>query len=275
MKDQQSITEKELVELITSIKKRYGYDFNDYSQASFLRRISKFLNELKYENIGQAILDLHNNKTIFRSFLEKITVNVTEMFRDPEFYRSFKDEVIPRLSSYPSIKIWHAGCSTGEEVYSIAILLHEAGLLQRARIYATDINPSNLEKAKMGIMPLPVMKDYTTNYIKAGGTNDFAAYYTAKYNNAIISKEFRDKVVFTEHNLVTDQAFNEFQFICCRNVLIYFNKELQDRVVHLFYNSLSSLGYMALGIKESLLFTSIRPKFEVINPRTKIFRRKN
>jgi chemotaxis protein methyltransferase CheR len=269
------IREEDLKVLISLIKEGYGYDFSDYSQVSFSRRVLRFLSEMKYENVQQAITEIEKDKKVFRAFLEKITVNVTEMFRDPEFYRSLKDEVIPRLSSYPIIKIWDVGCSSGEEVYSIAILLHEAGLLQRTRIYATDLNPANLEKAKKGIMPLQVMKDYTTNYIKAGGTNDFATYYTAKYSNAIIKKEFRDRVVFTEHNLVTDQAFNEFQFICCRNVMIYFNRELQDRVVHLFYSSLSPLGYLALGIKESLLFTTLRPQFEVINARTKIFRRKS
>jgi chemotaxis protein methyltransferase CheR len=196
------------------------------------------------------------------------------MFRDPIFYRALREKVLPKLAAYPVIKIWHAGCSTGEEVFSMCILLHEAGLLDRARIYATDLNPANIEKAKTGIIPVRYMKDYTANYIQAGGTSDFSMYYTARYENAMIAKELRNNVVFSLHNLVSDQVFNEFQLICCRNVLIYFNKELQNRIFHLFYESLTPMGYMAIGMKESLLFTDMRHKFETVQATTKIYRRK-
>lgn len=275
MTDEQRISESEVDEVLHLIKRLYGYDFTEYSKASILRRVARFMNEAAITDLSALKYQLRQDKKVFDSFLEKVTVNVTEMFRDPEFYKAFKEKVIPRLASYPIIKIWHAGCSSGEEIYSMAILMYEAGLLSRTRFYGTDINPANLEKAKKGIMPLQVMKEYTTNYIKSGGVNDFASYYTAKYNNAIISKEFRDSITFSEHNLVTDSAFNEFQFICCRNVMIYFNRELQDKVIHLFHDSLAPLGYLALGIKESLLFSSIRQKFEVVSVQAKIFRRKN
>lgn len=271
--DDKSISDTELQKLLLLLKTLYGYDFTNYSSASLVRRVARFMSDMHYQSTSALQGDLASQPKIFKHFLEKITVNVTEMFRDPEFYRALKEMVIPRLSSYPIIKIWDAGCSTGEEVYSIAILLQEAGLLQRTRIYATDINPLNLEKAAKGIMPLQSMKDYTTNYIKAGGNTDFATYYTARYNNAIISKDIRERIVFTEHNLVTDEVFNEFQFICCRNVMIYFNKELQNRVINLFYNSLAPLGYLALGIKETLLFSPLRTKFEAVNERVKIFKR--
>jgi chemotaxis protein methyltransferase CheR len=177
------------------------------------------------------------------------------------------------LATYPTIKIWVAGCATGEEVFSLCILLQEAGLLERTRLYATDINPANIEKAKQAIIPLELIKEYTTNYFKAGGSADFTNYYTAKYNNAIIAKDLRKNILFSQHNLVTDQAFNEFQLISCRNVMIYFNHSLQNRVTGLFYDSLSSFGYLALGVKESLLFSSRRSHFEVVNKAQKIFRR--
>jgi chemotaxis protein methyltransferase CheR len=222
-------------------------------------------NELKY--------DLSKNKATFEYFLEQVSVNVTEMFRDPEFFRELKEQVFPRLATYPLIRIWHAGCATGEEVYSMAILLHEAGLLQRTRIYATDINPVNIEKAKKGIMTLQGIKDYTANYIKAGGIKEFSGYYTALYNNALIGKDLRENILFSQHNLVTDQVFNEFQLVCCRNVMIYFNKTLQNKVMHLLHDSLAPLGYLALGPKESLLFTEIGDRFEVVSAASKIFRR--
>jgi chemotaxis protein methyltransferase CheR len=196
------------------------------------------------------------------------------MFRDPEFYTELREKVFPALATYPIIKIWHAGCATGEEVYSMAIMLKEAGLLERAKIYATDLNPLNIEKAKKGITSLQHVKSYTHNYIRSGGKTDFSDYYSAQYGAAIISSELRKNILFSQHNLVTDQVFNEFQLICCRNVLIYFNKDLQNRVISLFYDSLSPMGYLAIGTKESLLFTEVRDRFEVISAENKIFRRK-
>jgi chemotaxis protein methyltransferase CheR len=267
------IADEELNEILQIVHKTYGYDFTDYARASMHRRLQRFMDDHRYATSYDLKYALVNDKQVFDTFLKRVTVNVTEMFRDPEFYRTMKEKVLPVLASYPIIKIWHAGCSSGEEVFSLAILLHEAGLLERCKIYATDINPANLEKAKNGIMPLEAMKEYIGNYIKAGGQQDFASYYTARYNNAIIRKELREKVVFSPHNLVTDQVFNEFQLIFCRNVMIYFNRRLQNDVLRLFHESLSTFGYLALGTKESLLFTEVRQKFEAISDAQKIYRR--
>jgi chemotaxis protein methyltransferase CheR len=271
--EKSEITEEELEEVLAVINSSYGYDFSDYSRASMHRRVRRFMHDAGLNTSFDLKFHLINDKKVFDFFLQSITVNVTEMFRDPEFYKALKQKVIPVLESYPIIKIWHAGCSSGEEVFSMAILLHEAGLINRTRIYATDINPANIEKSKKGILPLDVMKDYVANYIKAGGENDFASYYTAMYDNAIIRKDLRQNIIFSQHNLVTDQVFNEFQLVCCRNVMIYFNRELQNKVIHLFHDSLSTFGFLALGIKESLLFTDIKNKFETVSSNEKIFRR--
>lgn len=267
------INDEEIEEVLQLVNGQYGYDFTHYSRASMHRRITRFINVAGYRNMHDLKNHLSNDKSVFDFFLQRITVNVTEMFRDPEFYKVIRKQVIPIIASYPSIKIWHAGCSSGEEVFSMAIILHEAGLLNRSKIYATDINPHNIEKAKIGILPLDVMKEYVSNYIQSGGEHDFASYYTAGYDHALISKNLRSNIIFSQHNLVTDQVFNEFQLIFCRNVMIYFDRELQNKVIHLFHNSLSPLGYLALGIKESLLFSDLKNKFDVVSHQDKIFRR--
>ena len=268
------LSDVELEDILQVIKSQYGYDFHDYAHASIMRRVHRCMEMSKTRNAFDLKFKLTNEPDFFNWFLESVTVNVTEMFRDPEFYKEIRNHVIPKLASYPTIKIWHAGCATGEEVYSMAILLKEEGLLERTRIYATDLNPANLEKARKGIMPLSYMKNYTQNYLLSGGKSDFSEYYTARYGNDIIRKDLLANVLFSQHNLVTDQVFNEFQLICCRNVLIYFNKKLQDKVLRLFYDSLSPLGYLALGIKESLLFSQIRDNFQTVSANNKIFRRK-
>lgn len=269
-----TITTEELDELIMAIRRHYGYDFSDYSRASFQRQVLRCMTKAVIPTSDDMIGKLLHDRPFFDWFLESVTVNVTEMFRDPGFYTDLRTKILPALASYPIIKIWHAGCSTGEEVYSMAILLQEANLLNRTRIYATDINPANLEKARQGIIPLQAMKEYTANYMQSGGTNQFSSYYSARYNHAIIHKEIRQNIIFLQHNLVTDQVFNEFHLICCRNVLIYFNRDLQNRVFGLFADSLAPLGYMALGLKESLLMTDVRPQFETIGSQTKLYRRK-
>ncbi len=264
----------ELEEILAVLLHRYGYDFNGYAKASLLRRVNRFANEIKSSSAYELKYTLLNDETVFRNFLEEVTVNVTELFRDPQYYRAMREKILPVLASYPIIKIWHAGCSSGEEVFSTCILLHEAGLLQRSRIYATDINPANLEKAKSGILPMRTMKEYTANYVHSGGKQDFADYYTAMYDHVMIKQELRDNIIFSHHNLVSDNVFNEFQLICCRNVLIYFSKPLQERVLQLFHDSLSPLGFLALGLKESMQFSAIAGKFDTIQPLTKIYRRK-
>ncbi|MBV8251735.1 MAG: protein-glutamate O-methyltransferase CheR [Chitinophaga sp.] len=270
----EEISNTELQELIFIIQHQYGYDFSDYAQASLKRRFIRFMGHAQLEKLAELKLQLQTDPDFFKKMVEYITVNVTEMFRDPQFYQLLRDDVLPRLATYPIIKIWHAGCATGEEVYSMAIMLQEAGLLERSRIYATDMNAANLEKANTGIVPLRWMKDYTHNYIQSGGLHDFSDYYTARYDSAIINPALRRNIIFFQHNLVTDHVFNEFQLICCRNVFIYFNRTLQERVVTLFYDSLAPRGYLALGMKESLLFSKERKKFEVVNGPNKIFRRK-
>ncbi|MDQ1088235.1 protein-glutamate O-methyltransferase CheR [Siphonobacter sp. SORGH_AS_1065] len=269
------ILPEQIDDIIQIIREQYGYDFGDYSRASFTRRVKHCMQASSVKTVSDLQHHLLNEPSFFNWFLQTLTVNVTEMFRDPIFYKALRETVIPRLASYPIIKIWHAGCATGEEVFSMAILLKEAGLLDRTRIYATDLNPANLEKARRGIMPLNALKEYTANYLRSGGTEDFSSYYEAKRDHVILDSSLLKNVLFSQHNLVTDQVFNEFQLICCRNVLIYFNKTLQNRVLHLFYDSLVPLGYMALGMKESLLFMDVRPKFDTIKDDAKIFRRKS
>ena len=202
-----------------------------------------------------------------------LSVSVTSMFRDPNFYKAFRAQVVPLLRTYPFIRVWHAGCSTGEEVYSMAILLQEEGLLDRARIYATDINEAVLRTAKAGIFPLEKMQEYTQNYLRAGGTRSFSEYYTAAYEGALFSPALTANVVFAQHNLVTDRSFSEFTVILCRNVMIYFDRPLQNRVHQLFYESLPMYGILAVGSKESLRFSDVEGCYEEINAREKIYRK--
>jgi chemotaxis protein methyltransferase CheR len=245
---------RELQELLESIRFVYGYDFTDYAEASVKRRINYFMSTNKINDIKELGKCLLRDDHFFEKFVQEFTVNVTEMFRDPVFFKSIRENVIGRLATYPFIKIWVAGCSTGEEVYSMAILLKEEGLLERSVIYATDINQKALQAAKEGIYPLENMKSYTTNYQKAGGKKPFSDYYMAKYDSVLLDKSLKQNIVFSIHNLAVDSSFNEFQLILCRNVLIYFNQALQNKVINLFYDSLCSFGFLALGNKESLIF---------------------
>lgn len=273
MKPDVELSTAELDEILTLVRVVYGYDFTNYAQASLKRRILRCMSLVNIQTIFALRFQLANDATFFAWFLQTIMVNVTEMFRDPPFYTSLQEKVLPLLASYPIIKIWHAGCSTGEEVYSMAILLKEANLLERCRIYATDLNGANLEKARLGLIPAQHLDEYALNYKQAGGKADFSTYYTLDGDQAIMNKNLRDSILFAQHNLVTDRVFNEFQLVCCRNVLIYFNKDLQNHVIRLFHDSLASLGYLAIGSKESLLFTDVQNQFEPISAENKIFRR--
>ena len=271
----QELTDTDVADIVTLLKQCYGYDFADYSMASFKRRLQRVMDNSRIKNAQSLHQLILHDKLFGDKLLENMTVNVTEMFRDPLFYKQLVEKVVPVLASYPIIQIWHAGCSTGEEAFSLAILLQEAGLLNRCRIYATDLNPNNIEKARQGIIDARLMKGYTQNYMAAGGKDDFSTYYTSRYEHAIIRKDLREKIVFLQHNLASDGVFNEFQLICCRNVLIYFNRVLQSRVLGLFYNSLAPLGYLGLGTKESLLFSQVKERFEVVDTTAKIFRKKD
>jgi len=209
----------------------------------------------------------------FSELLQYLTIPVTEMFRDPTYYAALREQVLPVLSTYPSLKIWVAGCSTGEEVYSLAILLKEEGLLERSMIYATDINPQSLEKARKGVFPLENMRAYTANYQAAGGRRAFSDYYTAAYNAALFDRSLCENVTFADHSLATDTVFAETQLISCRNVMIYFKKKLQDRALGLFHESLCHRGFLGLGSKESIDFSSYAQRFEPAVKRERLFRK--
>jgi chemotaxis protein methyltransferase CheR len=264
-------TEVEL--LLEGIFRQYGFDFRSYAYASIRRRLWKRVEAEALANLSELQAKvLHDSDALERLLLD-LSVNVTAMFRDPLFYATFRAQVIPLLRTYPFIRIWHAGCSTGEEVYSVAIMLEEEGLYDRARIYATDINDVVLQQARRGIFPLERMQEYTENYIRAGGKRSFSEYYTAKYDGALFDQRLVRNVVFAQHNLVTDRSFAEFNAIFCRNVLIYFDKDLQNRVHSLFYDSLVRLGLLCLGSKETLKFSTYEPCYERLDPNEKIYRK--
>ena len=259
--------------LLEGVFRHYGFDFRAYAYASIRRRLWKRVEGERLATIS-ALQEkiLHDTEAMERLLLD-LSVNVTAMFRDPTFYREFRERVVPLLRTYPFIRIWHAGCSTGEEVFSMAILLEEEGLYDRARLYATDINDVVLQRAKQGIFPLDRMQEYTENYMKAGGKRSFSEYYTAKYDGALFSPSLTRNIVFSQHNLVTDRSFSEFHVIFCRNVLIYFDKSLQNRVHSLFYDSLVMFGIMALGSKESLKFSQYEPCYEKLSAAEKLYRK--
>jgi chemotaxis protein methyltransferase CheR len=259
--------------LLNDVMQKYGYDFTDYSAASMKRRINRLVSIDRFPSFAEFRHHLLNNEDYLQRFVEEITVNVTEMFRDPSFYRTLREHVLPILATHPFIRIWHAGCSTGEEVYSMAILLEEANLMHKSLLYATDINPGVLQKLQSGIFPIAPMRQYSENYIESGGQKDFSGYYTAKYNWAKFNESLSSKMIVSTHNLVSDRSFNEFQLIFCRNVLIYFDKPLQDKVLKLFDESLETLGFLALGAKESLKFSSIGKHYKPVNGREKIWRK--
>lgn len=253
--------EQDLKLLLTDMLELYGYDFTDYAKASLKRRVSRLFTLDRFPSFAEFRYRLRSDADYAKRFVEQITVNVTEMFRDPVFYQSLRKHVLPVLATYPFIRIWHAGCSTGEEVFSMAILLKEANLLHKSLLYATDLNPQVLQKASTGIFPMSQMKQYSENYIASGGTEDFSSYYTASYNMVKFNEELSQRMVFSTHNLVSESSFNQFQLIMCRNVLIYFEKELQGRVFALFDDSLENLGFLALGSKETLKLSPIISKY--------------
>jgi chemotaxis protein methyltransferase CheR len=259
--------------LLEGIYRHYGFDFRSYAYASLRRRIWKRIDAEKLSTIS-ALQDrvLHDPAMMERLLLD-LSINVTAMFRDPGFYVAFRRDVVPALRTYPFIRIWHAGCSTGEEAYSMAILLEEEELYDRTRIYATDINEVVIRKAKDGIFPLDRMQEYTQNYLRAGGIRSFSEYYTAMYDGALFAPRLMRNIVFSQHNLVTDRSFAECTVILCRNVLIYFDRTLQHRVHQLFYDSLPVYGYLGLGSKESLRFTGFEEYYETVDRRDKIYRK--
>jgi chemotaxis protein methyltransferase CheR len=250
----EAINNNQINILLKDILENHGYDFSEYSTASLKRRIMRIYALDNHVSFAEFRYAIKTDKKYFKRFLEEITVNVTEMFRDVNFYKTLRNEVLPRLSNHPLIRIWVAGCSTGEEAYSLAIILKELNLLHKSLIYATDINPTVVEKAKNAVFKLSNLKQYSENYIKSGGISDFSIYYAANYSLTKFDQSLRNRMIFSTHNLVSDNSFNEFQLIMCRNVLIYFNRELQHKVLNLFDSSIENSGLLALGSKESLDF---------------------
>ncbi|MBI3133666.1 MAG: protein-glutamate O-methyltransferase CheR [Bacteroidetes bacterium] len=265
--------EEDILILTEQIYLKYGYDFSDYSKDSFTRRVNNAMIRFNIPDIHQLRSRIQESDLFFNTFLEEITVNVTEMFRDPEFYKTLRKTVLPELTDQPLIRIWHAGCSSGEEVYSMAILLKEAGLLERSLLYATDINQRVLEKASAAKFSLENINGYAENYKKTGGTGNLSDYYTPVSGMALFHEEFKNRMVFSPHNLVADQSFNEFNLILCRNVLIYFNHTLQNKVVQLFSDSLPSNGFLALGSKEGIDFSLYGSTFYPLNRRQRIWKK--
>ena len=262
----------EVALLLEGIYRQYGFDFRSYAYASIRRRLWKRIEAEGLTSVSALQERVLHEPEMMEKLLLDLSINVTAMFRDPGFYVAFRNKVVPLLRTYPFIRLWHAGCSTGEEVFSMAILLREEGLYERARIYATDINEVVLQRAKAGIFPIDRMQEYTENYIRAGGKRSFSEYYTAKYGGALFDQSLTKNVVFSQHNLVTDKSFSEFNVILCRNVLIYFDKELQTKVHELFYDSLGMFGILCLGSKESMRFLRYEQCYEQMVPE-KIYRK--
>jgi chemotaxis protein methyltransferase CheR len=267
------LEEIELSLLLEGVYRQYGFDFREYAPASLRRRVWRRIHAEGLPTVSALQDKLLHDPACMERLLLDLSINVTAMYRDPTFYVAFRQKVVPALRTYPFTRIWVAGCSTGEEVYSLAILLLEENLYDRTRIYATDINETVLDRARGGVFPLDKMREYTQNYIKAGGTRAFSEYYLAKYDGAQFQRSLTENVVFAQHNLVSDRSFNEFNVIICRNVMIYFDRALQDRVHRLFYESLANFGVLGLGHKESIRFSPFESRFEELDPHEKLYRR--
>jgi chemotaxis protein methyltransferase CheR len=263
----------ELDLLADGIYEAYGFDFRLYSRASFRRRIWRRVEAEGLTTITGLLERVLHDLSAMQRLVGDLSVNVSAMFRDPGFFRVFRAKVVPLLRTYPFLRVWNAGCATGEETLSVAILLKGTGLYERTRIYATDMNEATVNQARTRAYPIAKMREYTENYIAAGGTRSFSEYYTAKYDGALFSPALTRNIVFSQHNLVTDRSFSEFHVIFCRNVLIYFDKTLQNRVHTLFYDSLVTFGVLALGSKESLKFSQYEPCYEKLSPTEKLYRK--
>lgn len=275
--EKELLKENENIEIelfLQAIYMKFGYDFRNYGKAHIKRRVRHRLSVSDFDSVSELIHKMLYDPVFYQEVLQDLSITVTEMFRDPDFYLAVRKEVVPLLKTYPFIKIWHAGCATGEEVYSMAILLKEEGLLRRSQIYATDFNQMALQKARNGIYPVERIKEYTQNYQKSGGRASFSDYYNARYESVILNESLKENIVFADHNLVTDGVFGEMNLVICRNVMIYFDKELQNKVIKLFYDSLVAGGFLCLGSKESLRFADYAPKFDITTEIQKIYRKK-
>jgi len=271
--DAESVEALELELLLEAIYRHYGYDFRGYARTSIRRRIAKVMRDEQLSTISGLQDRVLHDASAWDRFLQGISVNVSAMFRDPHFFLAFRRLAIPLLRTYPFLRIWQAGCSLGEEAYSLAILLEEEGLYDRSLIYATDINEGTLRQAREAIFPADLMQKYTQNYLLSGGRRSFSEYYTARYEYAVMRPSLKRNIVFSQHNLVSDGAFNEFNVIMCRNVMIYFDRPLQNRVHQLFHDSLERRGVLALGHKESIRFTGFEHSYEELDAYEKLYRR--
>ena len=259
--------------LLEGLERHYGFDFRGYALGSLRRRLWRAVTEEGTQSISGLQEKVLHDPAAMERLLTGLSVNVTSMFRDPSFFVAFREHVVPLLRTYPFIRVWNAGCSTGEETYSFAILLAEEDLYERSRIYATDFNTEVLNRARAGEFPLDRMQEYTQNYQRAGGTHDFSGYYSVQGGIAKLDERLSEHVVFAQHNLASDRSFNEFNVVLCRNVLIYFGRDLQRRVHQLFYDSLARFGVLGLGQKETLRFTNLESHYEELDPREKLYRR--
>lgn len=259
--------------LLQAIFLKYGYDFRDYSRAHIKRRLLHFIASKELGSISRLQQLLLTERKYFDELIQEFSINVTEMFRSPGFYKTIREKVAGILSTYPYLRIWHAGCSTGEEVYSLAILLQEEGLYDRTQIYATDFNPRVIRSARQATFPIKYIREYTTNYQKAGGHESFSDYYHATNNSVIFDKSLTHNMVFAEHNLVSDGVFSEVNMVISRNVLIYFNRILQNKVLNLFNDSLTVGGFLGLGSKETILFSDIAGSYKVVDSKEKIYKK--
>ncbi len=269
-----SLERLEIQLLLEAVFRHYGHDFRSYAFSSLRRRLHKRLDAESLSTFSSLQDRLLHDPEAMERLLRDMSVNVTGMFRDPSFFLALRQKVVPILRTYPFVRIWHAGCATGEEVYALAIMLEEEGLYERSRIYATDMNSDALDKAKSGIFPLARMREYTSNYLQAGGARSFSEYYSANYDAALFDAKLRRNVLFAQHNLATDTSFSEFNLILCRNVLIYFDRQLKERVYKLFAASLASLGVLCLGRRESLRFTMVETEYEEFDAKERIYRRR-
>jgi chemotaxis protein methyltransferase CheR len=271
---QEKVEDIEIYLLLEALYQCYHYDFRNYARASIKRRLRQALQQLEFRSFSELQASLLHNPSILPRLLDYLTIQVSEMFRDPSYYCAIRRKVIPHLKTYPSLKVWIAGCSSGEELYSFVILFREEELEQRTLFYATDINPEALSAAKQGVYSLDRIKAFTVNHQKSGGKSSLSDYYSADYGRAVFDKSLRDRVVFSDHSLVTDAVFAEMQLISCRNVLIYFDREFQDRAVGLFRDSLNRKGFLGLGSKESLRFSKHADAFSEFVQEEKIYQRR-
>lgn len=267
-------TDIELGLLLEAIYQRYHYDFRDYATASLKRRLAHAVERLGCRSLSGLQERLLHEPDVFRTLLSYLTVQVSDMFRDPPFWRALREQVVPYLRTYPSIRVWVAGCSTGEEAYSLAIMLREEGLSERALIYATDVNPEALRAAEAGIYPIDRLARFSEDYLAAGGRGSLADYYTAGYDSAVLDRSLRSNVVFADHSFATDGVFAEVQLVTCRNVLIYFATSLQDRAIDLFRDALCHRGFLAIGSRESIRFSAHAAAFSEVARQHRIYQKR-